>query len=44
LGDPSRATGSDEEERLGVFREVRDELLARIKKELVPAGRESLTS
>jgi hypothetical protein len=44
LGDPSRATGSDEEERLGVFREVRDELLVRIKKELVSAGRESLTS
>jgi hypothetical protein len=43
LGDHSRATGSDEE-RLGVFREVQDEILARIQKELVPAGRESLTS
>ncbi len=43
LGDPSRATG-DEEQRLGAFREVRDELLARIEKEFVPAGRESLTS
>jgi arsenate reductase len=41
--DPSRATGS-EEERLGVFREVRDEILARIEQELVPAGRNLLTS
>jgi arsenate reductase (thioredoxin) len=32
--DPSRATG-DEEERLKVFREVRDEVRARIEKELV---------
>jgi arsenate reductase (thioredoxin) len=32
--DPSRATG-DEEERLKVFREVRDEIRERIEKELV---------
>ena len=32
--DPSRATGSDEE-RLEVFREVRDEIRERIEKELV---------
>jgi arsenate reductase (thioredoxin) len=43
LGDPSRATGG-EEERLGVFREVRDELLARIQKELVSVGREPFSS
>jgi arsenate reductase len=41
--DPSRATGG-EEERSGVFREVRDELVARIEKELVLVGGESLTS
>jgi len=41
--DPSEATG-DEEERLGVFREVRDEILARIEEELVPVGRGSLRS
>ena len=41
--DPSRATGSDEE-RLGVFREVRDEILDRIEKELVPVGRDSFSS
>ena len=41
--DPSRATG-DEERRLEVFREVRDEILARIEKDLVPVGREPLTS
>jgi arsenate reductase len=40
--DPSRGTGS-EEERLEVFREVRDEILAHLEKELVPADRESLT-
>ena len=41
--DPSsRATGSDEE-RLGAFREVRDEILARVENELVPAGRSSLS-
>jgi arsenate reductase (thioredoxin) len=40
--DPSRATGSDEE-RLGVFREVRDEILARTEKELAAAGRNRLT-
>ncbi len=40
--DPSRATGSDEE-RLGAFREVRDEILARVEKELVPVGRSSLS-
>jgi arsenate reductase len=34
LRDPSRATGSDEE-RLGVFRAVRDEILGRIQRELV---------
>ena len=34
LGDPSRATGSDEE-RLEVFREVRDEIRERIEKERV---------
>ncbi len=41
--DPSRATGSDEE-RLGAFREVRDEILARVEKELVPVGRSSSLS
>ncbi len=41
--DPSRATGAGEE-RLGVFREVRDEILARVEKELVPVGRSSLSS
>ena len=41
--DPSRATGG-EEERSGVFREVRDELVVRIEKELVLVGEESLTS
>jgi arsenate reductase len=41
--DPSQATG-DEEERLGVFREVRDEILVRIEEELVPVGRGSLSS
>ncbi len=40
--DPSRAIGSDEE-RLGAFREVRDEILARVEKELVPVGRSSLS-
>jgi arsenate reductase len=34
--DPSQAGGSDEE-RLEVFRAVRDEILARIEEELVPA-------
>ena len=41
--DPSRATGSGEE-RLGAFREVRDEILRRIEKELVPGGLDSLSS
>jgi arsenate reductase len=41
--DPSRATSS-EEERLEVFRGVRDEIRARIEKDLVPAGRNLLTS
>ena len=41
--DPSRATGGDEE-RLGAFREVRDEILARVEKELVPVGRSLLSS
>ena len=41
--DPSRATGSDEE-RLGEFRAVRDEILDRIEKELVPVGRDSFSS
>ena len=41
--DPSQATGGDEE-RLEVFREVRDEILARIEEELVPVGRGSLRS
>ncbi len=41
--DPSRAAGSDEE-RLGAFREVRDEILARVEKELVLVGRRSLSS
>jgi arsenate reductase len=41
--DPSRATGGDEE-RLGAFREVRDEILARVEKELVPVGRSPLSS
>jgi len=40
--DPSRATGS-EEERLEVFRAVRDEILGRIERELVPESRGSLT-
>ena len=41
--DPSLAKGGDEE-RLGVFREVRDEMLARVEKELVPVGRSYLSS
>ena len=41
--DPSQATGGDEE-RLEVFRAVRDEILARIEEELVPVGRGSLRS
>jgi arsenate reductase len=41
--DPSRATGSDEE-RLGAFREVRDQILARVEKELVPVDRSSSLS
>ncbi len=40
--DPSRATGSGEE-RLKVFREVRDEILGRIEKELESVGRDSLS-
>jgi arsenate reductase len=36
--DPSRATGS-EEERLEVFREVRDQILGRIERELEFEGR-----
>jgi arsenate reductase len=40
--DPSRATGS-EEERLEVFREVRDEIRGRIERELVPEDRGSFT-
>jgi arsenate reductase (thioredoxin) len=39
--DPSRATGSGDE-RLEVFRRVRDEIRERIERELVPVGRESL--
>jgi arsenate reductase len=35
--DPSRATGSDEE-RLQVFRMVRDEIRGRIERELAPEG------
>jgi arsenate reductase len=41
--DPSRAAGSDEE-RLGAFREVRDEILARVEKKLVLVGRRFLSS
>jgi hypothetical protein len=41
--DPARTTGG-EEERSGVFREVSDELVARIEKEQSRAGGESLTS
>jgi arsenate reductase (thioredoxin) len=40
--DPSRATGSDEE-RLEVFRAVRDEILGRIERDLVLEGGGSLT-
>jgi len=36
--DPSRAEGS-EEKRLEVFRKVRDEIQARIRKELLAGGR-----
>jgi len=39
LEDPSRAEGS-EEERLAVFRGVRDELEVRIERELVASGAE----
>jgi arsenate reductase len=35
--DPSRATGSDEE-RVGVFRAVRDEILVRIERELLSSA------
>lgn len=41
--DPSKATGM-EEERLAVFRKVRDRIQARIEEELLPAARESLSS
>lgn len=41
--DPSQATGSDAE-RLEVFREVRDEIQARIEEELMPVGGGSLSS
>lgn len=37
FADPSRARG-DEEERLAVFREVRDEIRARIEAELLGGG------
>jgi arsenate reductase len=40
--DPSRVAGSDEE-RLAMFREVRDEIRARIERELVPADRDSVS-
>ncbi len=40
--DPSQAAGGGEE-RLKVFRAVRDEILARIEKELMPAARNLLT-
>jgi arsenate reductase len=40
--DPSQFTGSDEE-RLRVFREVRDEIRVRIEKEFVPADRNPFT-
>ena len=35
--DPSQATGTDEE-RLAVYRRVRDEIGARIRRELLPPG------
>ncbi len=41
--DPSQATGS-EEERQEVFRGVRDEIRARIEKDLVPVSWNLLTS
>src|SRR5918999_2735327 len=41
--DPSRVAGSDEE-RLAMFREVRDEIRARIERELVLADLDSLSS
>lgn len=41
--DPSRAEGSDEE-RLKVFRSVRDEIRGRIERELLPALKESSRS
>ncbi len=41
IRDPSRATGSDEE-RLEVFRRVRDEIRGRIERVFVPVGRDSL--
>jgi arsenate reductase len=41
--DPSRAAGSDEE-RLELFREVRDEIRERIERELVLADLDSLSS
>lgn len=40
--DPSQATGG-EEERLEVFRTVRDEILIHIEKELLSAGRDHFT-
>jgi arsenate reductase len=40
--DPSRVAGSDEE-RLAMFREVRDEIRARIERELAPADRDSVS-
>jgi arsenate reductase len=41
--DPSRATGNDEE-RLEVFRRVRDEIRGSIERVFVPVGRDSLNS
>ena len=41
--DPSLAKVGDEE-RLGMFREVRDEMLARVEKELVTVGRSYISS
>jgi arsenate reductase (thioredoxin) len=42
LGDPSRAIGSDEE-RLELFRSVRDEIQGRIEREFVGERRSSST-
>ena len=41
LADPSRATG-EEQERLAIFRRVRNEIRGRIEAEILPSGQNLL--